>query len=265
MKKNILHRALSASAIVAGTDEYWEWDGVEVPPNNTYWYKTVDDVMLDDVSVNSLGSGNVTSHTYENGKGVIVISGNWLSIDSHVFSGKTNIKTIIMPENVNEVDSYAFQNCTNLEDVRIGKASIGSYSFSGCQNMKRFVVSANNTSHDSRDNCNGLIRKSSNGLVFGWGCTTKIPEGVVQTHGEAYSGITTIKSVEFPSTFSKLGGSTFKGCSNLKTLRFNRAIAPTIDNNTVFYGVGSGGILYCPTGSTGYSDIKPSGWSIVYF
>lgn len=237
----------------------WKWNGVEVPPDNTYWYKTVDDVMLD-VS----GLGSITSHTYENGKGVIVIAGNWLSINRYVFSGKTNIKSIIMPENVNEIVSYAFENCTNLEDVRIGKASIGSYSFTGCQNMKRFVVSANNTTHDSRDNCNGLIRKSSDGLVFGWGCTTKLPEGVVQTHGGAYLGITTILSVEFPTTFVKIGGETFKNCKNLKELRFNRTTAPTVDSGA-FTNVSSSGKLYCPVGSTGYSNIKPSGWSIVYF
>lgn len=248
-------RALMGSTGVAD----WEWDGVEVPPNNTYWYKTVDDVMLD-VS----GLGSIASHTYENGRGVVVISGNWLSINRYVFRGKTNIKSIIMPENVNEIVSYAFENCTNLEDVRIGKASIGAYSFSGCQNMKRFVVSTNNTTHDSRDNCNGLIRKNSDGLVFGWGCTTKLPEGVTQTHGGAYLGITTILSVEFPTTFVKIGGETFKNCKNLRALRFNRTTAPTVDSDA-FTNVSSSGKLYCPVGSTGYSAIMPSGWSIVYF
>lgn len=240
----------------------WEWNGVEVPPNNTYWYKTVDNQIFNIGNLDFLDA--ITSHTYENGKGVIVVTNEGLSLNRYIFNGKTNIKTVIMPENMSTIAANTFENCTNLEDVYIGKASVNSYAFSGCQNMKRFVVSSKNSSHDSRNNCNGLIRKSSNGLVFGWGCTTKIPEGVTQTHGGAYLGITTIKSVEFPTTLTKIGGDTFKNCKNLKELRFNRTAAPTVDSGA-FTNVSSSGKLYCPTGSTGYSSIKPSGWSIVYF
>ena len=61
-----------------------------------------------------------------------------------------------MPENMSSIAMNTFENCTNLEDVYIGKASVDSYAFSGCQNMKRFVVSSKNSSYDSRNNCNGL-------------------------------------------------------------------------------------------------------------
>lgn len=255
-------RALMGSVSGNGSVADWEWNGVEVPPNNTYWYKTVDNQIFNIGNLDFLDA--ITSHTYENGKGVIVVTNEGLSLNRYIFNGKTNIKTVIMPENMSTIAANTFENCTNLEDVYIGKASVNSYAFSGCQNMKRFVVSSKNSSHDSRNNCNGLIRKSSNGLVFGWGCTTKIPEGVTQTHGGAYLGITTIKSVEFPTTLTKIGGDTFKNCKNLKELRFNRTAAPTVDSGA-FTNVSSSGKLYCPTGSTGYSSIKPSGWSIVYF
>lgn len=255
-------RALMGSVSGNGSAADWEWDGVEVPPNNTYWYKTTDNQIFNIGNPDFLNT--ITSHTYENGKGVIVVTNSGLSTNRYIFRGKTNIKTVIMPENMSTIAANTFENCTNLEDVYIGKASVDSYAFSGCQNMKRFVVSSKNSSYDSRNNCNGLIRKSSNGLVFGWGCTTKIPEGVTQTHGGAYLGITTIKSVEFPTTLTKIGGDTFKNCTNLKELRFNRTTAPTVDGGS-FTNVSSSGKLYCPTGSTGYSSIKPSGWSIVYF
>lgn len=255
-------RALMGSVSGIGSVADWEWNGVEVPPNNTYWYKTTDNQIFNIGNPDFLNT--ITSHTYENGKGVIVVTNSGLSTNRYIFNGKINIKTVIMPENMSSIAANTFENCTNLEDVYIGKASVNSYAFSGCQNMKRFVVSSKNSSYDSRNNCNGLIRKSSNGLVFGWGCTTKIPEGVTQTHGGAYLGITTIKSVEFPTTLTKIGGDTFKNCTNLKELRFNRTNAPTVDSGA-FTNVSSGGKLYCPTGSTGYSNIKPSGWSIVYF
>lgn len=255
-------RALMGSVSGNGSVADWEWNGVEVPPNNTYWYKTTDNQIFNIGNLEFLDA--IASHTYENGKGVIVVTNEGLSLNRYIFNGKTNIKTVIMPENMSTIAANTFENCTNLEDVYIGKAYVNSYAFSGCQNMKRFVVSSSNRSYDSRNNCNGLIRKSSNGLVFGWGCTTKIPEGVTQTHGGAYLGITTIKSVEFPTTLTKIGGDTFKNCKNLKELRFNRTAAPTVDSGA-FTNVSSSGKLYCPTGSTGYSSIKPSGWSIVYF
>ena len=255
-------RALMGSVSGNGSVADWEWDGVEVPPNNTYWYKTTDNQIFNIGNPDFLNA--ITSHTYENGKGIIIVTNSGLSTNRYIFKGKTNIKSVIMPENMSSIAMNTFENCTNLEDVYIGKASVDSYAFSGCQNMKRFVVSSKNSSYDSRNNCNGLIRKSSNGLVFGWGCTTKIPEGVTQTHGGAYLGITTIKSVEFPTTLTKIGGDTFKNCTNLKELRFNRTTAPTVDSGA-FTNVSSSGKLYCPTGSTGYSSIKPSGWSIVYF
>ena len=62
-------RALMGSVSGNGSVADWEWNGVEVPPNYTYWYKTVSGEML---SVSKIT--NITSHTYENGKGVIVVS-----------------------------------------------------------------------------------------------------------------------------------------------------------------------------------------------
>ena len=252
-------RALMGSVSGSGSAADWEWDGVEVPPNNTFWYKTVSGEML---SVSKIT--NITSHTCENGKGVIVVSGT-PSLPSSTFENNTDLLCFLTPENISAIGEACFRSCTMLEDVYVGKsASISNYAFSYCQNMKRFVVSSKNSSYDSRDNCNGLIQRSTNGLKFGWGCTTKIPEGVTQLHGGAYLRITTIKSVEFPTTLTKIGGDAFKDCSSLKELRFNRTTAPTVDSGA-FTNVSSGGKLYCPTGSTGYSSIKPSGWSIVYF
>ena len=59
-------RALMGSVSGNGSVADWEWNGVEVPPNNTFWYKTVSGEML---SVSKIT--NITSHTYENGKAFI--------------------------------------------------------------------------------------------------------------------------------------------------------------------------------------------------
>ena len=77
------------------------------------------------------------------------------------------------------------------------------------------------------------------------------------TWRSVFGRITTIKSVEFPTTLTKIGGDAFKDCSNLTELRFNSETAPTVDSGA-FTNISSSGKLYCPTGSTGYSSIKPS-------
>ena len=39
------------------------------------------------------------------------------TIDKNVFSGYPNLQTIIIPESVISISSYAFKNCTSLKTI----------------------------------------------------------------------------------------------------------------------------------------------------
>ena len=53
--------------------------------------------------------------------------------DNRTFSGCTNLRTVIIGDNVETIANYAFENCSNLEMVVIGSSvrSIGSQAFAG--------------------------------------------------------------------------------------------------------------------------------------
>lgn len=62
-------------------------------------------------------------------------------INSNVFKGNTNIKTVVLPLYVTEIPDGAFEGCTNLENViALGVTKIGSNAFKGCTKLNDFKI-----------------------------------------------------------------------------------------------------------------------------
>lgn len=59
-------------------------------------------------------------------------------IGNHVFSGWTNLKTVLIPTGVTKIGDNAFEECTNLETIEIPASvqEIGSYAFVSCSKLK---------------------------------------------------------------------------------------------------------------------------------
>lgn len=75
------------------------------------------------------------------------------NISDGVFEGCTSLKTVILPDNMEKIESRAFANCTSLETFRLPialRANDGSLKgiekdvFAGCTSLKEFIVPEQN-------------------------------------------------------------------------------------------------------------------------
>ena len=156
------------------------------------------------------------------------------SIEKEAYAKCSWIKHIIICEGVEEIHNAAFEACANLVDVVIPSSikTLGNYVFSFCLNLSSIRVDKNNSYYDSRGNCNAIIRKSDNPLIYG--CKdTKIPSSVKRINEFAFHG-SLITSVEIPEGLKVIGEYAFCECPFLKQVRVSSTVE-TIEVSAFYY------------------------------
>lgn len=154
------------------------------------------------------------------------------------------LKDIIIPEGVSMIRSGAFWNCLSLKHVSLPSTltcldEVGGSQFAGCVSLdsiyipenvnemrndifndcvslRSITVATGNKTYDSRDNCNAVIRTSTNELIAG--CSgTVIPEGVryIAYGSFAGSGIT---SINIPASVVSIDPTAFSGCERCMSI-----------------------------------------------
>ena len=165
-------------------------------------------------------------------------------------------KTFIVPENVKNIRSYAFQNCPNLEEIIFNEKLeiINTGIWWGCSNLKRVDFSNTKlltTFTDFRDcvnleyvhlplpsayeKTNSIFSDCENlkTVVFGNGTETIIqnilygnhsvenviiPSSVKTIETNAFSGCLKIKHIELPDELEVIKTNAFNGCSGLEEI-----------------------------------------------
>lgn len=142
------------------------------------------------------------------------------TIGCYAFCGCA-MSNIIIPIGIKTISSYAFSNCHNLESISISSTvdELSWNSFADCNSVKTVRVDDENTTYDSRYNCNAIIDKESNTLV--WGCaSSKIPDSVIEIGECAFLNCVNLYSIIIPEGVTVIRESAFCGCSGLKYVMF---------------------------------------------
>ena len=134
------------------------------------------------------------------------------SRDKVLFENCSNLREVIISDNVKRIPSWLFYNCSGLTSVTIGNSvtSIGWSAFSGCSGLTSITIPNSVTSigSDAFRGCSGLT-------------SITIPDCVTSIGSDAFRGCSSLTSITIPDSVTSIGGSAFEGCSRLTSVTWN--------------------------------------------
>jgi len=132
-----------------------------------------------------INSDNEITGIYGN-EVIIPTDSDILNINMYAMNYLRNV-TLIIPNNIQFINSYAFANASNLEHVVVGAglSSIAANSFASDNKILDFIVNTNNPNFKSENNA--MLNKAGTTLVFGGANTTAVPSGVTTINERAFA------------------------------------------------------------------------------
>ena len=183
----------------------------------------------------------------------ITIPNSVTSIGDGAFYGCSGLTSITIPNSVTSIGNYAFSSCSGLTSITIPNSvtSIGNHAFSSCSGLTSIFVSSGNTKYDSRNNCNAIIEKSSNTLIFG--CKkTIIPNDVTGIGKYAFEECNDLTSITIPNSVTSIGDGAFSRCSGLTSITIPNSV--TSIGNYAFYRCSGLTSIMVSNGNTKYDS-----------
>lgn len=127
------------------------------------------------------------------------------------FQGCKGLKSITIPNSVEEINGYAFYGCENLESIVIPDSVtfIGGSAFTNCSNLKSIKLSSNieYLNYYSFANCTSLT-------------SIDIPNSVTSIVYGVFSGCKNITKVGLPTSVTSIGSDAFDQCSKLSDVYY---------------------------------------------
>ena len=146
------------------------------------------------------------------------------------FYGIRNLESITFPEGLQQIYPYAFDGCTALTSVFIpaNVTFISGDAFMHCYNITSVIVSENNINYDSRDNCNAVIKKSNDMLIFG--CqNTVVPSSVKALGSQSFRGQTNLRELTLPEGITEISEYAFCSCTSLESINIPTTVSTIED------------------------------------
>lgn len=156
-----------------------------------------------------------------------------VAVKSFSFSGQ-NIKHIIVPDGITELNEAAFGKCITLESVTLPKrlkkignglfceceklkevkipddwTSIPDYTFIGCESLEEMVIpeGVKTIGVGAFENCYSLKKVT-------------LPESLEVIDAMAFNGCEKLETIELPKNLKVIGDYAFKSCSGLREITF---------------------------------------------
>ena len=130
------------------------------------------------------------------------------------FKGNTIFETVVIPEGVTILESYAFESCTNLKEIylpsTLSKSSYIVYTpFKNCENITKITI--------PNSVVNGTEFKPSNMFQFSLSTIEEVEfsDEILGISDSAFRGFSKLTKIKLPDTITSIGKNSFYGCSNL--------------------------------------------------
>lgn len=174
-----------------------------------------------------LNEGNVfqsiIDEALQKGLRVVYIPEGTALISNNEFSGQDDLGCVICPDSIVEIESGAFNGCTNLLGVKFKSnddfISLPQNLFNGCKNLKRVDIpeSITDIQTNAFSGCENLTE------IF-------LPT-TIETLDGCFVRCYKLKRITLPNSLTWLGRNTFKSCNSLKSI-----VIPTEPRTSCFEG-----------------------------
>ena len=137
----------------------------------------------------------------------------------------------VIPEGVKSIRQFAFTGREKLKSIRIPATvtrigstdTPGAMVFDGCTSLEEIKVDADNTTFDSRNDCNAVIDSETDTLITGCNKTV-IPEGIETIGAYAFLNMKALTHITIPQSVTEIRESAFDECENLSTVHLQKGI-----------------------------------------
>ena len=190
------------------------------------------------------------------------------------FSGKVNLKGVVIPDTVKTISDRAFNGCDNLETVTLGNSveTIGEAAFINCDSLKciNFPDSITEIGEEAFLNNNLseiILPKGVSELGFGtFGLSVSVEEivipGNIKVIGKnAFQHGRSLKKVYIEDGVEEIGNGAFSECDKLEELHIPGSVTSFVDD----YIVSRTDIvtIYAPAGSAAEEYANNNGINFV--
>lgn len=167
-------------------------------------------------------------------------------IESYVFLGCDEIKTVTFGEDVEEIGLYAFQNCTNLEEIICGSAVsvIDAGAFKGCKSLKTADFSECTISAIHYEAFSGCTSLSE----------VKFSEMLTLVDDLAFEN-TSVKNIEFGKNVNTIGSTAFKGVETIESFTVSEKNKEFSSQDGVLYTKNGQSLVMYPAAKTGSFEL----------
>lgn len=180
------------------------------------------------------------------GTSITTIPNTVTEIGSLIFCYEGAIESMVIPNSVKKICTYAFYDCGRLSHLILSNSldTIKERAFWYCpidsiiipssvryigesafyhNNFSSIIVEEDNTSYDSREDCNAVIDSKTGALIVGCD-NTIIPNSITSIGKDAFCDCRKIKDVALPYGVTSIGECAFWNCSNLETLSLPKTV-----------------------------------------
>ncbi len=217
--------------IEVGTIQIYQ-QGIEIA-NNEITYTTTDGKPI--TLYQTMGfAANIVSHSYSNGKGLIVFDKDITGISEYAFYTRSTLKSIQMPQSIKRIGEDAFYMCSSLTSITIPDSvtSIGEEAFYNCYGLTSVTIGSGVTSIGNYAfyGCSGLT-------------SINIPDGVTSIGGCAFYKCSKLASITIPNSVTSIGYYAFFECTSIASVVIGNSV--TSIGEGAFNGCRDLKIIYC--------------------
>lgn len=234
ISNNMIENYRTANIVFINTEEELsdtlkvEQYPVNVSMSDEILYTSTDGTLVNPYKTDAFNA-TIVSNTIINGIGSFRFDQSLEVIGQKAFYNRLNLKSMVLPEGVSELQEHAFDNCIWLETITMPSTitGIGDAVFNNCRSIEALSIpSVERIPDDAFQGCIKLksiiLPKSLENIGTGAfsNCSSlisvNIPEGIQLLSPSSFSGCTSLSSITVPEGVEIIMWDCFLGCSNLK-------------------------------------------------